>query len=317
MKRALLATCVAAAVVVTVVGCTTASAGPVSEADAAHAARTRADAGETGRPITDAEQVLVDHARELLIEECMADEGFRYWPVTVVSVEDRQGSGYVLDDVAWAREHGYGSGRRDRIAAIQRNDPNHAYANALPEEERLRYSDALDGDPSAGMLTAELPMGGAVQIPADGCPARAKGELYGDFADWFQAEKVATNLVGLYADDLVADERFETALAAWSECMRERGHDYSGPPAIREDLPRLIEGLSATKARAVERELAVAEAVCATRETSLVSTTRDLESEYRGRLREYRDDVVTYQRLQHAAVERAREILAARQAPSN
>lgn len=312
MKRAFLATCVAAAVAVTVVGCTTASAGPVSDADAAHAARARTDAVETGRPITDAEQVLVDQARELLIEECMAAQGFRYWPVPVGTVEERQGSGYVLDDVDWAREHGYGTQLRDRVVAIQENDPNHAYANALPEAERLRYSDALDGNPSAGLLTAELPAGGTIRTPSDSCVAKAKGELYVDFAAWFQAEKVATNLVGLYADDLVADERFKAALTAWSECMHERGHDYPDPPAIRQDLPLLTKGLSDGRALAVEKELAVDEATCAVRETSLVSTTRDLESEYRDGLRQYRDDVAEYHRLQHAALENAREIRARR-----
>ncbi|GHH76473.1 hypothetical protein GCM10017772_35220 [Promicromonospora soli] len=317
MKRVFLAACAAAVASVTVVGCTTAAAGPVSEADAARVDAAQADTAATERAVTDAEQVLVDKARELLIEDCMAAEGFRYRPVPVAGVEERQGSGYVLDDVGWAREHGYGTELQDRLVAILQDDTNNAYANALPKAERLRYSKALDGDASADMLTAELPMGGAIQTPADSCVAHAKGELYGDFAAWFQAEKVAANLVGLYADDLVADERFETVLAAWSECMRERGHDYPDPPAIREDLPRLTDGLSDEKALDVEQELAVAEAICATRETSLVSTTRDLESEYRGRLWQYRDDVITYQRLQHAAVEQAREILAAEPAPSN
>lgn len=307
MKRAFFSTCVAAVVAVAVVGCTTAAASGMSGADAA-----QADGAEMERALTDAEQMLVDQARELLVQECMEAEGFRYWPVAVAGVEERQGSGYVLDDVGWAREHGYGMQLQDRVAAVQQNDPNHAYANALPEAERARYSTALDGDPSAGMLTAELPMGGFVQTPGDSCLARAKGELYGDFAAWFQAEKVATNLVGLYAPDLMADERFEVALRAWSECMRERGHDYPDPPAIREDLPLLIDGLSEEMAHDVERELAVAEATCATQETSLVSTTRDLESEYRGQLRQYRDDVITYQRLQHAALENARDIHARR-----
>lgn len=172
----------------------------------------------------------------------------------------------------------------------------------------MRYSDVLDGNPSAGLLTAELPTGGTIQTPADSCVAKAKGELYGDFPAWFEAEKVATNLVGLYAEDLIEDERFGAALTAWSECTRERGHDYPDPPAIRQDLARLTEGLSDGRARAVEKELAVDEATCAVRETSLVSTTRDLESEYRDGLRQYRDDVAEYHRLQHAALENAREI---------
>lgn len=299
------AACAAVAVAVVVAGCT-AAAGAVPGVDGG----SGADVVETGRAITDAEQLVVDEARELLIEECMAAEGFRYWPVPVGSVEERQGSGYVLDDVGWAREHGYGTQLQDRVVAVQQNDPNHAYANALPEAERLRYSDVLDGNPSGGLLTAELPAGGTIQTPSASCVAKAKGELYGDFPAWFQAEKVATNLVGLYADNLVADERFKVALAAWSACMRDRGHDYPDPPAIRQDLARLTEGLSDGRARAVEKELAVAEATCAVRETSLVSTTRDLESEYRDGLRQYRDDVVEYHRLQHVALEKARAVLA-------
>ncbi|WP_454860197.1 hypothetical protein [Promicromonospora soli] len=308
MKRAFFATCVAAAVAVAVVGCTTA-AEPVSE-DAVQAEAANVDTATTGRELTDAEQVQVDQALELLVRDCMAAEGFRYVPVPVASVEERQGSGYVLDDVGWAREHGYGLELEDRVVEIQQSDPNHAYANALPEAERLRWSTALDGDPSDGMLSAELPMGGIVQTPENSCFTQAKGELYGDFSAWFQAEKVATNLVGLYAEALVADERFQAALTAWSACMRERGHDYPDPPAIREDLPRRTEGLSDERARAVEQELAVAEATCAVRETTLVDTTRDLESEYRDGLRQYRDDVAEYHRLQQTALENAREILA-------
>lgn len=308
MRRALFATCVAAAVAVVVVGCTTA-AGSVSD-DAVQADAASVDDAATGRELTDAEQVQVDQALELLVRDCMTAEGFRYVPVRVASVEERQGSGYVLDDVGWAREHGYGLELEDQVAEIQQNDPNHAYANALPDAERIRWSTALDGDPSGGMLTAELPAGGSVQTPRESCFAQAKDELYGDFAAWFQAEKVATNLVGLYAPDIIADERFETALKAWSECMRRHGHDYPDPPAIREDLPALLKGLSDEKARAVEKELAVAEATCAVRETSLVSTALDLEDEYRGRLDQYDDAVADYRRMQVLALENAELVLA-------
>jgi hypothetical protein len=308
MKRAFLSTCVAAAVAMAVGGCTTAAAGSVSE-DVAEADVARAGAA-VARELTDAEQVQVDQALELLVQDCMRAEGFRYRPVRVASVDERQGSGYVLDDVGWAREHGYGLELEDRVAETQQNDPNHAYANALPEAERVRWSTALDGDPSGGMLTAELPVGGTVETPRDSCFAQAKDELYGDFAAWFQAEKVATNLVGLYAPDIIADERFVAELGAWSECMRRAGHDYPDPPAIREALPALVEGLSDEKAHAVEKELAVAEATCAVRETSLVSTARDLEDEYRGRLVQYQDSVTDYQRMQVAALEHARRVLA-------
>jgi len=308
MKRAFLAACAAAAVAVAVVGCTTAAgsaSGGAAQADAANV-----EAAATGRELTDAEQVQVDQALELLVRDCMTAEGFRYVPVRVASVEERQGSGYVLDDVGWAREHGYGLELEDRVAEIQQSDPNHAYANALPEAEQLRWSTALDGDPSDGMVSAELPMGGTVQTPDNSCFAQAKGELHGDFSAWFQAEKVATNLVGLYAEDIVTDGRFVAELANWSDCMSRRGYDYPDPPAIRDDLHRLLEGLGDVRARAVERELAVAEATCAARETALVSTALDLEDEYRGRLDQYDEAVADYRRMQVLALENAKRVLA-------
>ncbi|WP_129788024.1 hypothetical protein [Promicromonospora panici] len=308
MRRALFAACAAAAVAVAVVGCT--AAGSEVSGDAAQADAVNVDAVAPGRELTDAEQVQVDQALELLVRDCMAAEGFRYVPVPVASVEERQGSGYVLDDVGWAREYGYGLELEDRVVEIQQSDPNHAYANALPEAERLRWSTALDGDPSDGMLSAELPMGGTVQTPDDSCFARAKDELYGDFAAWFQAEKVATNLVGLYAEDIVTDRRFVAELADWSDCMSRRGYDYPDPPAIRDDLYRLLQGLGDVRARAVEKELAVAEATCATRETALVSTALDLENEYRGRLDRYDDAVADYRRMQILALGNAERVLA-------
>jgi hypothetical protein len=298
------AACVAAAVAVVVAGCTVA-AGAVSGPDAA----ARTDTAPTGRELTDTEQILVDQAQELLVQDCMEVEGFRYEPVHIADVEERQGSGYVLDDVDWAREHGYGWELEDRAAEIQQNDPNHAYANKLPRAERMRWSTMLLGDPSGGMLTAELPMGGSVQTPRDSCFAQAKDELYGDFAAWFQAEKVATNLVGIYAEDIIADERFEAELAAWSACMSRRGHEYPDPPSIRADLPGLLKGLSDEKALAVEKELAVAEATCAVRETALVSIALELEDEYRGRLDQYDDAVADYRRMQVVALEHAEQVL--------
>ncbi len=264
-------------------------------------------AGEV-RDLTDAEQIVVDRATQLLVRECMEEAGFRYWPEPVAGVDERRGGGYVLDDVGWARRHGYGTRLQEKALAAQKNDRNHAYANALPEARRVRYSKTLDGDPSAAVLTVELPAGGTVQTPRHGCRAEAKGTLYGDFPAWFRAEKTATNLTPLYVPDLLADERFGTARTAWSACMRARGHDYADPARIRERLPRLTRGLSEAKAHAVEVELAVAEARCATEETSLVRTARALEREYRGGLREYRDDVADHRRMQHAALERAEEL---------
>ncbi|MBA2947073.1 hypothetical protein [Streptomyces himalayensis] len=308
MRRAFSSACTAAAIVaLTMAGCT------ANETDQSDSARQRQDTSaenttSQGRELTDAEQILVQRAEELLVKKCMEGEGFKYWVGPLPTVDDLKGGGYVLTNADWAKEHGYGSRLEEQVQVAQRNDPNHAYANGLSQKDRVRYSTALEGGPSSGMLTAELPRGGAIQTPRDSCRVDAKDQLYGDFEAWFQVEKTATNLTALYAPDLVKDERFVNAVKDWSACMREAGHDYGDPPQIRERLPELTKGLSTEKAYAAEVELAVAEATCAV-QTPLAATARALQTEYRdNKLKQYSEDIAAYQRMRLAALARAEDI---------
>jgi hypothetical protein len=285
-----------------------AAAGCTTSATAEPPGSTRSQSEEPGRELTDAEQILVQRAEALLVKKCMESKGFKYWVGWLPTVDDLKVGGYVLTDVDWAKRHGYGSRLEDKLQDVQRDDPNHAYANALPEEERVRYSTALEGDPSAEMLKAEVPGGGSIQTPRKSCQVDAKSELYGDFETWFKAEKTATNLTSLYVPDLLKDKRFVSAVEKWSACMREAGHDYADPTAVREKLPRLTQGLSADKAYATETRLAVAEATCAN-ETPLATKARALDSEYREkRLDTYGEDVAAYQRMSLTALARAEDI---------
>ncbi|MET8828386.1 hypothetical protein ABZX40_21900 [Streptomyces sp. NPDC004610] len=280
------------------------------------AAATGCEEDGAGRELNDAERLLIQRAEQSLVKECMEDAGFAYWAAELPDEEELKGSGYVLTDPGWAGRHGYGSRFQDRLERRQREDRNHAYANALPEDDRVRYGRALEGGPSGGMLRAALPAGGTVQTPRQGCQAAAKGALYGDFEAWFKAEKTATNLSALYLPQLLADPRFTAALGAWAGCMREAGHDYADPPAAREALPKLIEGLVPEQAYAVEVDLAVTEATCAT-ETPLATTARALESEYRERqLDRYGEDIATYERLGVAALARAERITGSSTTPA-
>ncbi|MFC9270674.1 hypothetical protein ACFTXJ_23210 [Streptomyces zhihengii] len=250
----------------------------------------------------------MQRAEQLLVKECMEEAGFSYWADVLPTPDDLRGGGYVLTDAAWAKRNGYGSPVRERLQRLQRDDPNHTYANALPENERGRYSRALGGDSSSSMVTAALPGGGTVGIPRDSCLSDAKGRLYGDFEAWYRADRTVTHLARLYAAEVVEDGRTATALGAWSACMREAGHDYVDPPSVRDDLPSRTEGLTGDQAFAVEAELAVAEARCATR-TPLAETLRALTAEYRAPLMtEYGDDVAAHRRMGLAALARAEDI---------
>ncbi|MFD9502254.1 hypothetical protein [Streptomyces sp. NPDC060035] len=260
------------------------------------------------RDLTDAEEVLVEHAESMLVKKCMEGKGFRYWVGPMASVAERQGDGYVLDDVSWARTHGYGGELEKKAERARPADPNAAYANALPEAERIRYSKTLDGNPSKGELSVDLPAGGTVSTTSTGCLADAKGKLYGDTVTWFRVNRITTSLTPLYIPDLVKDQRLVNAVEAWSWCMREAGHPYASPDGIREERDALTQGMSAARAHATEVELAVAEATCAVK-TSLGTAARTLEREYRTTmLQRYGADMATYQRMRLAALALAKNI---------
>ncbi|AMW15065.1 hypothetical protein A4E84_39800 [Streptomyces qaidamensis] len=306
MRRAFVSACTAALIVIsTAVGCTTGTdeqSGSAQPQRDTSAKSTRSQ----GRELTAAEEVLVRRAEQLLIKECMTDKGYPYRIGPLPTVDDLKGNGAFLTDVGWARRNGYGS--RLQAKAQKIDDPNGAYANALPREEGTRYTDALLGSPSSAMLTAELPAGGTVRTPRDSCLTEARGRLYGDFETWFRAEKTATNLTPLYAADLAKNRRFTDAVEQWSVCMRIAGHDYATPTKAREGLPKLTRGLNEQKAFAVEVRLAVAEATCAG-QTHLTRTIRALEAEYREKLLDrYGDAVATHQRMNLDALARAEKI---------
>ncbi|PAK22325.1 hypothetical protein CJD44_36125 [Streptomyces sp. alain-838] len=305
MKRALAAGCVGALITaVAATGCTVGVSGPAGPT----ASEGAEVAGGQGRRLTDDERILLQRAEAVLVKKCMERHGFKYWVGPLPTADELKGGGYVLTDVGWAKRHGYGSRLQERLKDAQRRDPNHAYADSLPEKERIRYGKALEGGPSAGMLTAELPGGGTVRTPRESCQTDAKERLYGDFDRWFKAEKTATNLTSVYVTDLLRDRRFVGAVEKWAACMRDAGHAYADPPAVREALPRLTEGLDADRAFATEVRLAVAEATCAT-ETPLAETARALDGEYREkRLTEYADDIAAYERMSLAALARAEDV---------
>ncbi|MFK4070021.1 hypothetical protein [Streptomyces sp. NPDC029674] len=255
--------------------------------------------------LTNAQLDRIQRAEGRLIQRCMTERGFRYWPVPPANAEAGHSSGFVLDDVAWARAHGYGSDSPRQSLAQQRQNPNRAYVESLSGVRRAAYSAALTGDASEGVLTAELPTGGTLTTPRGGCRATAEKKLYGDRETWFRVNGIAMNLTPLWVPKLVKDARFTKALAAWSACMRDKGHTYADPPGIRAALPALTKGLSREGARAVETELAVAEATCA-RDSRLADRARSLKRTYFGPVRaKYREELAVHSRLQQAALTRA------------
>ncbi|MFJ4838596.1 hypothetical protein [Streptomyces sp. NPDC088746] len=259
------------------------------------------------RDLTVPEEMEIEYAEYALVKECMENEGFSYWVGPVASVDARKAGRYVIDDIAWAKKYGYGR-PFDEAAEKERGEhPNVRYPNALPKKDRIRYNTALNGDYD-DVLRVDLPAGGTIETPREGCWAGARTQLYGDLEAWFRAKKTITSLTPLYVPRILADERMKKTVGAWSHCMKEAGRPFSSPDEIREKRTANTAGMSSPEARAYEVELAVAEATCAAK-TNLGKTARRLEREHRSTLlKKYGKENAAYQRMGLAALSRARNL---------
>ncbi|WP_203931603.1 hypothetical protein [Virgisporangium ochraceum] len=243
----------------------------------------------------------LDLAEQLLIRECMARHGFPLWLGEPPPEDEQRMFPYVLDDVDWARRHGFGS---DIAAAAQdrrRDDPNQRYFDGLPPARRAAALVALNGARPEG-LEARLPSGGVVRRSADGCRSEAERRLYGDLQAWYRARRVVANLSVVRSGMVLADPAYAAALPAWARCMRGHGYAVDSPAHLRRTV--------VDRARDAEVAAAVAEATCAA--AGLAATARDLDARYDAELAQrYRSDIETKRRLELAADPRARAIVAA------
>ncbi|MGW2283473.1 hypothetical protein [Streptomyces phaeochromogenes] len=260
-------------------------------------------------PLTDADRAVTSRAEALLVQTCMKRKGHRYWVTAPLDEDETRSFGYVMDDVAWAQAHGYGSRIKQKVLRAKKNDRNLSYRAGLATRAARTYVTDLAGGPGSEIMTVRLPAGGQIRLATGGCEGEAVRKLYGEPERWFRADRIATNLTPLYVPDLVADQRFKTAQSRWAACMRAAGHPYRTPADIRSALPEVTSGLSAAQAYRTEVRLAVAEATCA-RRTGFGDTLRALEEEHSAPVRErYRAEITERDQLERAALRRAEQIL--------
>ncbi|MFI7602156.1 hypothetical protein [Actinoplanes sp. NPDC049681] len=265
------------------------------------------------RAITAEEAGLLHLGEQTLIKRCLERAGFRWTVEARNPVAEDRDFPYVLDDVAWARAHGYGSDVRERVRRAQESDPNRAYTLALSPQQRQAAADALNGDPRPGrdadVVSVRLPNGMLIRRSERGCQAQAERALYGDLARWTRSRGVVSALKGLVEQRVLGDARYTAAVARWSRCMAAEGHPYASPAAARSafaDTPAT--GPSRVRELAVAR----AEATCATR-TGLSATAGKLARHYTDALNaDHRADVDLALRLQVQALPRARAAVDAR-----
>ncbi|MFF7388648.1 hypothetical protein ACFZAE_09380 [Streptomyces scabiei] len=276
-------------------------------------AGTERQEARAARQLTEAEQLRISDAQQRLIGGCMRRQGFEFWEAERLSLAKSRTLGYVLDDVDWARTYGYGSRLQVEEAVARAANPNLAYRKRLPEERRTAYDRAVDGGIDAPVISVEIPGGGGtVRKRLGGCVAESEKKLYGDPREWFRAEKVSGHLRSLYVPKVLADRRFSAALDVWSRCMKRAGHDYEDPGASRRAAIARSDRVTEPGVFEAEKKLAVADATCA-RDADLRSIGEERESHYLDQLRDrYGEELDTYTRLQHRALDLARKIVGPR-----
>ncbi|MEV0323111.1 hypothetical protein ACIBKX_33685 [Streptomyces sp. NPDC050658] len=176
------------------------------------------------RKATGRELALLDRAEDVLVRRCMARHGFRYRTATSVTPDELRDFPHVVDDLAWARRHGYGGGLLRKAQRQRAERPNSAYVQRLSPERRHAYATALSGD-GAKAMEITIPSGGTIGQSSTGCLAEAKGNLYGGLREWFRAETLASNIPD-HADEVRRHPDFRSAVRQWSDCIRAKGHPY-------------------------------------------------------------------------------------------
>ncbi|MFC8144073.1 hypothetical protein ACFUKV_20430 [Streptomyces paradoxus] len=257
------------------------------------------------RPLGDKERELLHDTEQALLRQCMRQAGFRLWKVPLKPVPEQREFPYAVDDVKWAREHGYGSDIRQRAERLRTQDPNRRYFEGLTAERKAAAKAALHGRDRRGGPSVTLPGGGVARRSGDGCTAQAQTRLYGDFARWFRTKTFTDNLTGLRMARVSAEPAFRKAVKDWSSCMRGKGHAYNDPEQARRAFSTPAAGKTAAAAggdRSAEVGTAVAEAECA-RGSGLSEVAGRLHRRHGERLRaEYREQVNERLRLEQAAL---------------
>ncbi|MET9319605.1 hypothetical protein ABZX75_05320 [Streptomyces sp. NPDC003038] len=253
-----------------------------------------------------AELDLLHTAGQLLVQDCMRAQGFSYWPVPRLPHPDFREFPYGVDDVAWARSHGYGRQIERRLDEEARSGPRGQYEDGLSPERREAMGVALVGPEPKG-LEVKSPLGGTLSHSDRGCITESWRRLYGDVRLWYRSSETVNQLAAVRTSRVNQDPAFRTALAAWNECVGRRGFPAAGHP-LRQREEQLRRTGAAAEAQDVP--MATAEAECA-RSTGLADTAQDLHRRHSDRVQaENRAAFDAMRRMQLAALPTARDVVA-------
>jgi hypothetical protein len=246
------------------------------------------------------------NAQQIAFRACLQAHGFKYWPIPQGQPPVQELYPYVIDNVAWAKRHGFGVDQQFAVTPLTSQDPNARYIRSLPASRRKTLALVENGGgPTAPGVIARLPTGGAIGHSRYGCEATADKRLYGSFAAWFQVSNIVDSLPVLWQMKVLSDARFQGAVSRWARCMRTMNEAYANPVAAMQAFSYP----AGRRSRDAEIKAAVAEARCAG-SSGLAALARKLNDHYRSLvMRKYQADIAVYRRLALTAVGRARALM--------
>lgn len=210
--------------------------------------------------ITLGDVATIDHARDVLVAECMQAQGFSFPVITRTGEAERQNERrYGLTDAPAARVFGYRPTPLPEGLVEEREQVSDYEAGLSVAESRALVGDAVDT-----AYTPESCFGQAIE-------AMGLADLRADL-EW------AASLVADARRRYEADPRVSAANNAWSTCMQQAGYEFSDPLAAMDD-PRWSGSITDQPVTAQEIDTAQQDIMCK-EETDYLESLFGLESAY-------------------------------------
>lgn len=217
-------------------------------------------------------QPRVEMQAQLEQEDLLKQGRLRGQAAAFGDVDVARQDGYGIDWARWPEGASPGGGDSSQYGFPDSDDPEVASRLLLGNA----VEDGIDIETTVGPLT----------IPATGCDAEVRQDLYGDYVQWMRSTNaVSTFVPGDNAHAMLRqhDPQLAAADVAWSGCMDGRGF-----PGLRTqpDAWAMVwaeyQGTGSQEAITVERQVAVADAVCV------------VETGYQTELERAESDLVTH-----------------------
>ncbi|QIY67998.1 hypothetical protein HEP84_00250 [Streptomyces sp. RLB1-33] len=198
----------------------------------------------------------IEDALSALERHCLRDNGFDYPVVRSAPFTNPENETAVIN-LAERRTHGYG------FDTAPTAPPSDAFYNQLTAKEKRRFTAVLFGPDDKRRTVGRFRMG-TVTVPAQGCIAQSRRQLFDDVVTWAQITYTAEDIDERLAHAATSDPQYTAALRLWSACMKSRGYIFASP-AKAEAAAKAAHGPTGPPGKTLAKEIhiAVADGTCA------------------------------------------------------